>query len=282
MTQPGPAGKQSPTQTGPLWNPRAISLSIGINYQWSDGSDMAYTHWDSTDDEDDFLTGDCVYIDVNGGWRRADCESSLPGALCHVPELITKAMSTTEVLCPSTWLKFRSVCYNFEPMVQRLPLEEARDHCRQKWFVHQAVWLGMFFNLNGKIYLNWIDGTPVDYTNWPSKPPDRSQLSTDTCVSTKATDGVWYLTQCQEKLGFVCKTTTCKYTTSVYARNSLKISAAVLVAMVVFALLAGVFCIIYKRNQGHFRGIGSTYYRQTSSQSDGNVLITDLETRLGE
>lgn len=66
------------------------SLQSGINYQWSDGSDTVYTHWDAADDDDDFETGECVYMDVNGGWRRADCETLLPGALCHVPQSPSK------------------------------------------------------------------------------------------------------------------------------------------------------------------------------------------------
>lgn len=288
------------------------SQDSGINYQWSDGSDTVYTHWDSTDDEDDFINGDCVYIDVNGGWRRADCESTLPGALCHEPELIIKSMSTSEVVCPSTWVKFQGVCYNFEPVVHRLPLEEAREHCRLKlntsdiltietetenrfvleklWslgFVHQSVWLGMFFSIDSDS-LNWVDGTPVQYTNWPSKPPDPSDISVDTCVTTKAADGVWYLTQCSEKLGFVCKTTTYKEVeVEAEPLNGLHhgvIAAAVLVAVVVFALLAGAFWFVYKRNEGPFRGVGSAYYRQSSqaTESDGNVLIRDLESRSGE
>lgn len=56
----------------------------GINYQWSDGSDTLFTHWDAADD-DDHMVGDCVYMDTTGGWRRADCEMGLRGALCHVP-----------------------------------------------------------------------------------------------------------------------------------------------------------------------------------------------------
>lgn len=58
------------------------STQSGINYHWSDGSDTVYTHWDSTDDDEDIVTGDCVYMDVSGGWRRADCDTLLPGALC--------------------------------------------------------------------------------------------------------------------------------------------------------------------------------------------------------
>lgn len=61
------------------------SSQSGINYQWSDGSDTVYTHWDAADDDEDIVSGECVYMDVSGGWRRADCEALLPGALCHVP-----------------------------------------------------------------------------------------------------------------------------------------------------------------------------------------------------
>lgn len=64
--------------------------------------------------------------------------------------------------------------------------------------------------------------------------------------------------------------------------------AAVLVAVLIFALLAGAMWFVYKRSSTCFRGVptlGSAYYRQTSSQateSDGNVLITDLEAHSGE
>lgn len=57
----------------------------GMSYKWSDGSEIVYTHWDAEDDEDYSLSEDCVYVDVNGRWRRADCETLLPGALCQEP-----------------------------------------------------------------------------------------------------------------------------------------------------------------------------------------------------
>ena len=66
------------------------------------------------------------------------------------------------------------------------------------------------------------------------------------------------------------------------------IPAAVLVAVLIFALLVGVMWFVYKRNASRFQGLptlASAYYRQTSSQateSDGNVLITDLEAHSGE
>lgn len=52
----------------------------------------------------------------------------------------------------------------------------------------------------------WVDGSPLDYSSWPSKAPDVKLLTADTCVTTRAVDGVWLLLGCTERLGFVCKT----------------------------------------------------------------------------
>lgn len=66
------------------------------------------------------------------------------------------------------------------------------------------------------------------------------------------------------------------------------IPAAVLVAVLIFALLAGATWFGYKRGILCFRGLptfASAYYRQTSTQSsesDGNVLITDLSAFSGQ
>ncbi|XP_068609504.1 secretory phospholipase A2 receptor [Brachionichthys hirsutus] len=292
------------------------SQDSGINYHWSDGSDTVYTHWDEDDDDEDIVTGDCVYMDVSGGWRRADCEALLPGALCHVPPPSSKPFISYEAACPTTWVKFGQGCYNFEPVVQKLAFEESREHCRQKvntsdvltiesdtenrfvleqlWssgFLHHTVWLGMYFDIDTDS-MSWVDGSPMDYTNWPSRAPDPKLLTVDSCVTTRVVDGVWRLSKCAERFGFVCKTITNLNTeVEVEPLNGLHhgiIPAAVLVAVLIFALLAGVMWFVYKRNASRFHGLpalGNAYYRQTSSQgteSDGNVLITDLEIHSGE
>uniref|UniRef100_A0A4W5N1G4 C-type lectin domain-containing protein n=1 Tax=Hucho hucho TaxID=62062 RepID=A0A4W5N1G4_9TELE len=142
----------------------------------------------------------------------------------------SNAFTTYEVVCPSTWVRFGASCYSFEPVVQRLTLEEAREHCKHKantsevltiqtemenrfvleqlWsygFPHQTVWLGMFFNTDTDS-MAWFDGSPMDYSNWNFKAPDPSLLTADTCVSTRVSDGMWLLSQCTDRLGFVCKT----------------------------------------------------------------------------
>ncbi|XP_030627762.1 secretory phospholipase A2 receptor [Chanos chanos] len=293
------------------------SQDEGINYQWSDGSDTVYSHWDPTDadDDEDFMVGDCVYMDVSGSWRRADCGRPLPGALCHVPPPKSNVISY-DVVCPSTWVKFRGSCYNFEPVVQRQSLEAARDHCRQKanssdvltirdeeenrfvleqlgsyGFPHQMVWLGILYNTDSDV-LTWQDGAVLDYTNWHFKAPDTNLVKVDTCVATRVSDGVWHLMPCTDPLGFVCKTSTDSATdVEVQPLNGLHhgvVPAAVLVAMLFFAVLTGSLWFMFKRSSRRFQrlpSLGNAYYRQTGSQasdSDGHVLIADAETQAGE
>lgn len=65
------------------------------------------------------------------------------------------------------------------------------------------------------------------------------------------------------------------------------IAIAVLVAVLIFVLLAGAMWFAYKKSVLCFQGLptlGSAYYRQTSThtESEGNVLIADLGSYSGE
>ncbi|XP_036401571.1 secretory phospholipase A2 receptor [Megalops cyprinoides] len=291
------------------------SQDDGINYQWSDGSDAVFTHWDSGEDEDDDALGDCVYMDPRGGWRRADCETPLQGAVCHVPPPQSNVFAY-EVACPKTWVKFESRCYTFEPVVQRMGLEEAREHCRSKvnssdlltikseeenhfileelksyGFPHQTMWLGILYDTDNDA-LAWVDGSPIRYSNWHFKAPNPEVLTVDTCVSMRVSDSVWHLSRCGDKLGFVCKTHSDAITeVEVEPLNGLHhsiVPVAILVAILIFGVLVASLWVVYKRNAARFRRLstlGNAYYRQADSQttdSEGNILITDLDTNTGE
>lgn len=67
------------------------------------------------------------------------------------------------------------------------------------------------------------------------------------------------------------------------------VPAAVLVAVLIFCVAGAVLWLLYRRTASRFGRlpplVGGAYYRQTDSQateSDGNVLITDLEAPGGE
>lgn len=38
--------------------------------------------------------------------------------------------TSSEVECPSTWVKFGQSCYSFDPVVYQLTFEKSREHCR--------------------------------------------------------------------------------------------------------------------------------------------------------
>lgn len=296
-----------------------LSQDDGINYRWIDGSNNMFTHWDSVDDDDDdddgdgsFVLGNCVYIDISGGWRRANCNMPLPGALCYIPPPKSIPFSA-EVVCPETWVKFRGSCYNFEPVILRMPLEEAREHCRNKdnssdvltirdeeenrFFLEQmqnfydafeTVWLGIYYNIE-KGALTWLDDSALDYTNWRLKAPDTSAMHADTCVSTRVSNAEWLLADCSDRLGFVCKTRSeSVQEVEVEPLTGLHhgvVPAAVLVAILFFAMMAGLLWFVYKRNTLGFRrlpSLGSAFYSSRATDSDGNVLLSDLETHAGD
>uniref|UniRef100_A0A8C5A8F1 Phospholipase A2 receptor 1 n=1 Tax=Gadus morhua TaxID=8049 RepID=A0A8C5A8F1_GADMO len=192
------------------------SQDDGQNYHWSDGSDEVYAHWDVSEDEEDFVTGECVYLDVSGGWRRADCERPLPGALCHVPppsqlypchERVYSQRSSQ--LTPPLLGALRSVpSVNTSDVLSIQSEAENRFVLEQLWssgFPHQTLWLSMFFNPDTKA-LAWLDGSPLNFTNWHFHAPERSSLSADSCLSVRVQDGTWHLSACTQRLGFVCKT----------------------------------------------------------------------------
>lgn len=63
------------------------------------------------------------------------------------------------------------------------------------------------------------------------------------------------------------------------------VPAAVLVAILFFAVTAGLLWFVYKRNTLGFRrlpSLGSAFYSSHATDSDGNVLLSDLETHAEE
>lgn len=85
---------------------------------------------------------------VSIGWVLVHCKTLATKASCAVSPssrvsnaqycfskcapVESNAFTSYEVVCPSTWVRFGASCYNFEPVVQRLTLEEAREHCKHK------------------------------------------------------------------------------------------------------------------------------------------------------
>uniref|UniRef100_A0A673NB35 Secretory phospholipase A2 receptor-like n=1 Tax=Sinocyclocheilus rhinocerous TaxID=307959 RepID=A0A673NB35_9TELE len=278
------------------------STDDALSHQWSDGSELSFTNWEVSNyyPEGPMGDGGCVSMDVNGWWKDVECDMLLSGAICYKPPPKSIAFSY-EVVCPETWVKFRGSCYYFETILLKMTLEEARNHCKKKGNFSDVLTVqddeeSRFFlkEMSRILYdtdtdaLTRLDGSPLHYTNWRSRAPDASDMRADSCVTLQVSDAVWQLADCTERLGFICKTSTEVEVEPLKGLHQGVISAAVLVAIVLFAVVIGSTWFLYKRNSLCVRRLltfGSAYYRQTSSQAsdqDENVLLPDLETQAGD
>ncbi|EMP38729.1 Integrin beta-6, partial [Chelonia mydas] len=211
----------------------------GLNFEWSDGTKSLFTFWG---DEESQSLGSCVYIDINGQWKSATCERLLQGAVCHVPT--EKKLIEYKGLCSEknvTWIKFRSNCYRFSTVFESTSFDTAYEFCKKQGsnlltikdedenaFVleelHpfgssvQRIWLNIQFVANNDT-VAWLDGSPLNYSNWGIREPDLDHLKGNFCVALRTTDGVWQLSPCREKKGFVCKMDTVQECKEILARK---------------------------------------------------------------
>uniref|UniRef100_A0A8C4MYA7 Phospholipase A2 receptor 1 n=1 Tax=Equus asinus asinus TaxID=83772 RepID=A0A8C4MYA7_EQUAS len=278
----------------------------GLNFDWSDGTKSSFTFW--KDDESSFL-GDCVFADTSGRWSSAACESFLQGAICQVPTE-TRPFGYPE-LCSETsipWIKFESNCYSFSTVLNSTSFEAAHEFCKKEGsnlltikdeaensflleelfaFVSsvQMVWLNAQFDGDDET-IKWFDGTPTDQSNWGIRKPEMEHVKPHLCVALRIPEGVWQLSPCQEKKGFICKMEADIHTVKEHPgkgpSHSIVPLTVALTLIVILAISTLSFCI-YKHNNGTFRrlaGFENPYYPTTNFSTvhlEENILISDLE-----
>ncbi|XP_037705175.1 secretory phospholipase A2 receptor isoform X1 [Choloepus didactylus] len=276
----------------------------GLNFDWSDGTKSSFTFW--KDEESSFL-GDCVFADTSGHWSSTACESFLQGAICHVP---TETSGHPE-LCSETsipWIKFKSNCYSFSTVLDSMNFEVAHEFCKkegsnlltikdeaentfllEELFAFgssvQMVWLNAQFDSNNAT-IKWFDGTPTDQSNWGIREAETDHFKPHLCVALKIPEGVWQLTPCHEKKGFICKMEADIHTVKEHPGKGPShgiVPLAVTLTLIVILAISTLFFCIYKQNSGFFRrlaGFGNLYYPTTNFSTvnlEENVLISDLE-----
>ncbi|XP_073865370.1 secretory phospholipase A2 receptor isoform X5 [Macaca fascicularis] len=278
----------------------------GLNFDWSDGTKSSFTFWK---DEESSLHGDCVFADTNGRWHSTACESFLQGAICHVPPE-TRPSEHPE-LCSETsipWIKFKSNCYSFSTVLDSMSFEAAHEFCKkegsnlltikdeaenafllEELFAFgssvQMVWLNAQFDGNTET-IKWFDGTPTDQSNWGIRKPDTDYFKPHHCVALRIPEGLWQLSPCQEKKGFICKMKadirTAEELPEKGPSHSIIPLVVVLTLIVTVAICTLSFCI-YKQNGGFFgrlAGFQNPYYPATNFSTvhlEENILISDLE-----
>ncbi|XP_045154042.1 secretory phospholipase A2 receptor [Echinops telfairi] len=278
----------------------------GLHFDWSDGAKSSFTHW--KDEESAFL-GDCVFADTSGRWSSTACGSLLQGAICHVPTE-TRPLEHPAV-CSETsipWTKFKSNCYSFSTVLNSMSFEAAHEFCRkeganlltikeeaenafllEELFALgssvQMVWLNAQFDAHNET-TKWFDGTPTDQSNWGDWEPETDLFKPHLCVALKIPEGLWQLSPCQEKNGFICKMEADAHVLTEHPKEGPSHSAVPLaVTLTLLALLAisTIAVYVYRQNSGFFRRLTAfrNPYYPTSNFStvhlEENILISDLD-----
>uniref|UniRef100_A0A8D2L8M6 Phospholipase A2 receptor 1 n=1 Tax=Varanus komodoensis TaxID=61221 RepID=A0A8D2L8M6_VARKO len=197
----------------------------GLSFEWSDGTKPFLTFWR---DEESQTSGKCVYMDISGRWRSTGCETLLNGAICYISPK-TKAKEY-KGLCeekPVPWIKFESTCYSFSTVLEKLNFYEAFEFCKKQgsnlltikdedenaFLLEELHYFGSLVEM---VWLNiqslsnttfWSDGSPIHYSNWHvNRDTELGQMKGNVCIALRTVDGIWQLSACQERRGFVCKT----------------------------------------------------------------------------
>ncbi|XP_062972567.1 lymphocyte antigen 75 [Elgaria multicarinata webbii] len=202
----------------PLW----IGLSSeddGIHYHWSDKKHISFSHWS---EEDGDLLDSCVYLDTDGFWKTADCNTEKPGTVCYLPgnETTKSEVHYDSIKCPhkiknTPWIAFQNSCYTFIITKDRwkgLKSDEAHHLCRmmnpnayllnirnedENDFVvehlntfsglAQWLWLGLIYGADDNV-LKWSDDTHLSYNNWRM---GRPYIKNNHFVAGVSLDGFW-------------------------------------------------------------------------------------------
>uniref|UniRef100_A0A670J2K5 C-type mannose receptor 2 n=1 Tax=Podarcis muralis TaxID=64176 RepID=A0A670J2K5_PODMU len=290
----------------PLWI--GLSKEEGRrSYTWFTEESLSYTNWQAGEPQQ--LVG-CAYMDVDGTWRTAGCDTKLQGAICKMSTGTWRYNGS----CPksvedSSWIPFRNHCYAFHMEVV-LGQKEAKKRCekgnvllrssegttvlqfpcpRTRLPAQSHVFFRSGFSLciwflssflvpkaHTRGTLVWHDNMAVNYSNWGQDDTGPSMLSQNSCYWIQSSNGVWHLGSCSNvTMGVICKTA------RAFLENTKAIAVVILSSLALCALIA-VAIYLYKRRRTSERGAfeSARYSRTNSNPSESaekNILVSDME-----
>uniref|UniRef100_H3A293 Lymphocyte antigen 75 n=1 Tax=Latimeria chalumnae TaxID=7897 RepID=H3A293_LATCH len=280
----------------PLWIGLSSQDGTESNFEWSDGSDLDYKPWEF---ENSNSTGNCVFIDTKGIWKRAKCTSIQNGAICrhtslkNVKTQLQKTKSSSQ--CPqskntSKWILYKGYCYGFDMTLYNFSvfnMNEAKRYCQkldpyssiltimdadenafitkhitEEKAITGKVWLGISQDSKSNI-VHWLDGSDLTYSNWENGTP--RMIAGDDCAVIMSTKGTWATVSCQQSQSrLVCK---------VSARRNQRTVAIVLAVLFVMLLVAGLTWYLFKKKLRWSSFSSQVRYERTIDGGDTTSMI---------
>uniref|UniRef100_A0A3B4XE69 Mannose receptor, C type 1b n=1 Tax=Seriola lalandi dorsalis TaxID=1841481 RepID=A0A3B4XE69_SERLL len=215
----------------PLW----IGLKktqTGRYFTYVDGWHMTLSNWDTGEPS---VNQDCVYVDVDGRWKTANCNKKMTSICMKTTDIPPTESSDFPGFCPedpettrygrhkSTWLPFKGHCYLFHTGSTDWPdasakcvkygatLTSIEDPSEQQFIQNNvniykdgesAFWIGLYKTHKGTVTLSWLDKTVMDYTNWDVSQPGKGIYAT-----IESSNGGWRTSRQWPNRGYICKIT---------------------------------------------------------------------------
>uniref|UniRef100_A0A7N6ADX3 Mannose receptor, C type 1b n=1 Tax=Anabas testudineus TaxID=64144 RepID=A0A7N6ADX3_ANATE len=254
---------------------RQTPLWIGLNknqtggyFRYTDGWPLRKTNWGTLEPG----TQPCVYVDVDGKWKTANCRENKTIVCMKSTEVAPTESSNYPGICPDdpdtpryrrqTWLPFKGNCYLF--LTDRITWPHASTSCVQhgatlvsiedpseQSFIeinlktyqdsHSFFWIGLYKTHKG--LWQWLDKTVMGYNNW-----DADQRYSSDYGAIRVSDGTWKTGHRWQDSAYICKTP--KGETIIFIRTNIRIHTVLVAVLVIIAIvIAGIIIfILFKRS----------------------------------
>ncbi|XP_033624617.1 macrophage mannose receptor 1-like [Asterias rubens] len=206
---------------------------LSMTYEWSDDSPVLYTNWAAHEPNNNGgKNEDCVQTSTSGFWSDVDC-LGLSHYMCKMKkqDLPPTLVPITPNGCDPSWISYEGSCYKIEDsdkagflgamtncQLAGGNLVIINDRYEQSLITSQLglssgsqFWIGLN-DQHTPGYYEWLDGAPLEYSNWGKGQPDDSKGA---CVfaTTGKTAGLWSVYDCSTTMNYICEKRRAGFTT---------------------------------------------------------------------
>nr|XP_039269898.1 uncharacterized protein LOC120344668 isoform X2 [Styela clava] len=209
------------------------SLTNGqTTFQWSDGSALYYTNWETNQPQEINDNLGCVEMRNYGTWSLVSpsvigdsdsCDTKRPFVCKHETLILPTPGDPGLGTCDPEWVSFGDYCYFVRPGYTNTDQRSWGDadlDCKKRsgylvsihsdienkaiktWAGGRNVWLGLKRNAWGG--WEWTDDTPLSYVYWKDGEPNNVGETGEQCTEMYST-GYWNDAICSNLRGYVCK-----------------------------------------------------------------------------
>ncbi|KAJ0006654.1 hypothetical protein NQD34_013927, partial [Periophthalmus magnuspinnatus] len=162
------------------------------HWRWSDGRGTLQSA--DTPPHDEEATQRCVKLTPDGAWKDSDC-AALNTFVCY--ELNGENMVRfAHYSAMATWRTAQDTCRNNHMDLVTVTSTEINSAVQGLVTAGHEAWIGLFRDA-----WEWSDGSDTSYRSWV----DGGDGDGDCAAASVEHEGFWSVTQCTEKLPFVCE-----------------------------------------------------------------------------